>query len=124
MISSTSISRGVMLMAVLVALAAHDATASGPARSTSQDPGQTPTAPPLPGGRSCGRMSTSFGAIYASRVSVRRISCRAAKRALQRTRVGQDRPPGWRCRTVGEVYEGYTQRCTRGRRAMQFDAGV
>lgn len=87
-------------------------------------PGDPSTAAPLPRSRSCGAMTSSYGAIYASHVSVRRISCRRAKRVLGRTPVGQHAPPGWRCRTVGQVYEGSTQRCTRRKQAMQFDAGV
>ena len=49
----------------------------------SPGPGDPSTAPPLPGGRSCGAMTSSFGAIYASNIWVRRISCRRAKRVLR-----------------------------------------
>ena len=78
----------------------------------------------LPGGRSCGKISTHFGQIIAYDISVRRISCRDAKRILGRTPVGRDAPRGWRCKSVGHVYEGKILRCTRRMSAMQFTAGV
>lgn len=88
-------------------------------------PSDPSTAPRLPGGRACGkRFGVPFGALYASEISVRRISCSAAKRTLSRTVVGTFSPPGWKCRTVGEVYEGSTRRCTRHRSAIQFNAGI
>jgi len=84
----------------------------------------TTTAPALPGGRSCGKMSTHFGQIIAYDISVRRLSCRDAKRILGHTPDGHQAPTGWRCKTVGRVYEGSILRCTRRTRAMQLTAGV
>jgi hypothetical protein len=69
-------------------------------------------------------LTSRYGGIYASEISVRRITCRAAKRVLGRKGIYQAAPAGWRCRTVGDVYEGSTQRCTKSRSAMQFNAGV
>jgi len=78
----------------------------------------------LSASRSCGKISTHFGQISAYDISVRRISCRHAKRILGRTPDGQQAPTGWRCKTVGRVYEGSILRCTRRTSAMQFTAGV
>jgi len=100
-------------------------TVASIAGAASPDPSAPSTAPRLPNGRRCGRSAnTTFGAIYASDVEVRRISCSAAKRVLTRVKIGQFRPTGWRCKTVGEIYEGTTLRCYRKRMAMQFNAGV
>ena len=95
------------------------------AAAASPDPSDPSTAPRLPDGRRCGRSAnTTFGAIFASDIEVRRITCAAAKRVLKRVKIGQHRPPGWRCWSVGDIYEGTTLRCFRGRMAMQFNAGV
>ena len=51
-------------------------------------------------------------------------SARSRQASLKRTKIGRFRPPGWRCKTVGSIYEGTTLRCFRARMAMQFNAGV
>lgn len=90
----------------------------------SPHPSHPTTAPRLRGSRSCRRMLADFGALGASQIHVRRITCGQAKRILQRTRAGQFTPTGWRCRTVGVLWEGYTLRCIKRRSAMQFNVGV
>lgn len=113
--------------ATLVLATASVAIAAGSAEgAVGLGPNQQPTASALSGATQCPRSySGEYGAIYWSDLSVRRISCRAARRLLNAVPVSANaRPRGYRCRAVGTVYEGATYRCTKGRRTMQFNAGV
>ena len=123
--AAIGIALGLLILAPYSTAATNSPPRSDTVTSASvSDPSAPSTAPPLPGGRSCGKMSSRYGGIYASAISVRRITCRVAKRVLGRKGIYQAAPRGWRCKTVGDVYEGSTQRCTKSRSAMQFNAGV
>ena len=117
-----------LLVAVILCLPATGSSASPPDRPPTSRAAQVrtdfPPAPRLPGSRSCGRMSTTFGAIWAGDIHVLRISCKHARKLLQRVKLGEFAPKRWRCREVGRVYEGTVLRCKRKRSAMQFNAGV
>jgi hypothetical protein len=111
----------------LVAVAVAAPAASAAPCGQSAEPMCTPTGPKLRQAKHCSRgYSTEYGAIFAYEIYVRGISCRGAQRALAGVSIDetQSGPTGWRCRTVGRVYEGSIKRCAKGRRYMQFHAGV
>lgn len=107
-----------------LAMAAPSGADEIPACGTSPEPICAPTAPKPAGARKCSG-SSKFGGIFAYDIWVRRVTCASVKRSLRGKSLYSKRVlPGWRCKSVGVVYEGGTYRCTKGARRVQFSTGV